>query len=352
MDGDLRYISLQYIKGDNYEEITCFKYEEIIELLDNKDDKLKIKLISDHKKLLNDLNKVKEEVNCKIGESFLNDLVNYYNFKDIRRILIDAKKSTEEISYNAKKTRNKDKPLIDQLEKIRTAISNLPEIKYTIKNKTKSYIADIIRLLIFFQTIKIDDNGDNDAEKNKKELLENFNEGVQKIIDDYQNVNPSSSIESTKNWALRKKEDNSGLQKYVKFKNEIIEFQEKYLLGLYDVLLGDSPTNLKKRNEEIFELKTLFNTYIKYCEINIGKYEKLFKYNEISNIDEAFMIESYSKFLKKLKKLKENLESKDTGKLKRLLVNSFNKLFNKYGIDPNKTLEQKDMAYISSLILQ
>ena len=82
------------------------------------------------------------------------------------------------------------------------------------------------------------------------------------------------------------------------------------------------------------------------------KYEKLFKYNEISNIDEAFMIESYSKFLKKLRVLKENLESKDTGKTKRLLVNSFNKLFNKYGIDPNKSLSDDDIAYITNMILQ
>ena len=82
------------------------------------------------------------------------------------------------------------------------------------------------------------------------------------------------------------------------------------------------------------------------------KYENLFKYNEISNIDDAFMIESYSKFLKKLRKLKENLESKDTGKIKRLLVNSFNKLFNKHGIDPNKTLSDADIEYITNLILQ
>jgi hypothetical protein len=87
---NLRYISLQYIKGDNYEKIQCFKYEEIMELL------AYIKLSGDYStEILDDLKKMKEKDKCPVGESFLNDLVSYYNFKDIRDAI-------EEIDENAK----------------------------------------------------------------------------------------------------------------------------------------------------------------------------------------------------------------------------------------------------------
>jgi len=86
---NLRYISLQYIKGDNYEKIQCFKYEEIMELL------AYIKLSGDYSpEILDDLKKMKEKDKCPVGESFLNDLVSYYNFKDIRDAI-------EEIDENA-----------------------------------------------------------------------------------------------------------------------------------------------------------------------------------------------------------------------------------------------------------
>jgi hypothetical protein len=86
----------------------------------------------------------------------------------------------------------------------------------------------------------------------------------------------------------------------------------------------------------------LFKIYIKICNKNIDKYDDIFKYNDISNIDEAFMIESYSKFLKKLNKLKENLESKDKGKLERALTNTLEKLFNLYGINDYQKIIKGD----------
>jgi hypothetical protein len=124
MDGDLRYISLQYIKGDNYEEITCFNYGKIMKLLGDDevaeeavaadavaadavaadavadaagvaDAKVKKQLEESALKLYFELIEAKEEEKCKIGETFLNDLVNYYNFKDIKKFLIKAKKTTE-----------------------------------------------------------------------------------------------------------------------------------------------------------------------------------------------------------------------------------------------------------------
>jgi hypothetical protein len=344
MDGDLRYISLQYIKGDNYEEITCFKYEEIVALLCKGDaDQLKIKLITKPRKLLDDLIDTKEEINCKIGESFLNDLVNYYNFKDIMRLLTKAKKSIEDIGYDNKKVNDKDNPLINTLEKLRSSIYNLPELSINMKI-TKNHIVDIIKTLIILKNTKEVEYDENDVDKeDKKKFLVNLKNAIEPIIEEFK-INGDVS-----NNRLKSTED---LERYANFKNKIKELEEKNLNSLYDLLLEKNPNDLKKKKEVLNELRRLFDTYIKYCKINIEKYEKLFKYNEISNIDDAFMIESYSKFLKKLKKLKENLESKDKGKLKRLLVNSFNKLFHKYGIDPNKTLEDKDLAYISSLILQ
>ena len=54
------------------------------------------------------------------------------------------------------------------------------------------------------------------------------------------------------------------------------------------------------------------------------------------------MIESYSKFLKKLNKLKENLESKDKGKLERALTNTLDKLFNLYGINDYQKIIKGD----------
>ena len=107
MDGDLRYISLQYIKGDNYDEITCFKYERMKKLLgysseeedddiDKKIGELKKDIKNSPKELFDKLNEAKEKVNCKIGESFLNDLVNYYNFKDILELLLMVLKDSKD----------------------------------------------------------------------------------------------------------------------------------------------------------------------------------------------------------------------------------------------------------------
>jgi len=98
---NLRYISLQYIKGDNYEKIQCFKYEEIMELL------AYIKLSGDYSpETLDNLKKMKEKDKCPVGESFLNDLVSYYNFKDIRDAIeeIDDHAKGDLVVQNKKKT--------------------------------------------------------------------------------------------------------------------------------------------------------------------------------------------------------------------------------------------------------
>ena len=378
MDGDLRYISLQYIKGDNYDEITCFKYERMKKLLgysseeedddnDTKINELEKTLKNFPKELFEKLNEAKEKVNCKIGESFLNDLVNYYNFKDIFELLLKAKKITQDI---IKELNNDDddegidkiiiklKKSIDKLNGSGN-IQKLRNISIYLKPDTKEMRDDVIKLLEKLkegEEESTDDGDDAKGAKEKKDLIDELQKKAQVIIETYEKDNDNGESQKKTSFFMRSKstteeEKTKEKEKHDKFKEYIKETITESLDDLYKLIMNKIRKTGDKK-ESLDNLMRLYNTYIKYCKINMEKYEKLFKYNEISNIDEAFMIESYSKFLKKLRVLKENLESKDTGKTKRLLVNSFNKLFNKYGIDPNKSLSDDDIAYITNMILQ
>ena len=379
MDGDLRYISLQYIKGDNYDEITCFKYERMKKLLgysseeedediNKKNEQLKKTLKNSPKELFDNLNDAKEKVNCKIGESFLNDLVNYYNFKDILELLLKAKKITQDIIKELNNDDEDDKGIDKIIIKLKKSIdklngiSNMQKIQKRmsyIKPNTKEMRDDVIELLGKLKDgvdESTDEDDDTEGAKIKKHLIENLQTKAQEIID---NGEYNDNGESTKKISFLTKskitdevEQKKEEEKHTIFKENIkVNITDSSLNDLYNLIMNKIKKTGDKK-ESLDNLMRLYNTYIKYCKINMEKYEKLFKYNEISNIDEAFMIESYSKFLKKLRVLKENLESKDTGKTKRLLVNSFNKLFNKYGIDPNKSLSDDDIAYITNMILQ
>lgn len=378
MDGDLRYISLQYIKGDNYDEITCFKYERMKTLLgysseeEDDDNDTKIKeleksLKNTPKELFDKLNEAKEKVNCKIGESFLNDLVNYYNFKDIFELLIKAKKITQDIIKELNNDDENDEGIDKIIIKLKKSIDKLNgsgniqklrNISIYLKPDTKEMRDDVIKLLGKLKDREdesIDEDDDTEEAKEKKELIDKLKSKAQEIIDNEEYNDNGESLKKT-SFLMRSKsapeeEQTREREKHEKFKEYIKETITESLDDLYELIMN----KIKKTGDKkvsLDNLMRLYNTYIKYCKINMEKYEKLFKYNEISNIDEAFMIESYSKFLKKLRVLKENLESKDTGKTKRLLVNSFNKLFNKYGIDPNKSLSDDDIAYITNMILQ
>ena len=378
MDGDLRYISLQYIKGDNYDEITCFKYERMKTLLgysseeEDDDNDTKIKeleksLKNTPKELFDKLNEAKEKVNCKIGESFLNDLVNYYNFKDIFELLIKAKKITQDIIKELNTDDEDDNGIDKIIIKLKKSIDKLNgsgniqklrNISIYLKPDTKEMRDDVIKLLEKFnegEDESTDDGDDAKGAKEKKVLIDKLTSEAQDIIDNEEYNDNGESLKKT-SFLMRSKsapeeEQTREREKHEKFKEDIKETITESLDDLYELIMN----KIKKTGDKkvsLDNLMRLYNTYIKYCKINMEKYEKLFKYNEISNIDEAFMIESYSKFLKKLRVLKENLESKDTGKTKRLLVNSFNKLFNKYGIDPNKSLSDDDIAYITNMILQ
>lgn len=396
MDGDLRYISLQYIKGDNYEEITCFDYDKIIKLLGDikadptegaapaegavpadaavpaapaDTDNVKKRLEENALKLYFELTDAKEEEKCKIGETFLNDLVNYYNFKDIKRLLIKAKKTTEAFISEDKKKNNDDikhkenKEKLQPLEKIKTVLSTSAMEKIgtvkkilTLKPQSNDISNEkIVKMKQFLPDLVGDSAEDSTGDsislikdalkkatdlKTFKEMKEKLNEALYKDLQKSAKILLDAISETTPN-------TDDVAEKTETFKVKLNEIHKNLIQDI-----KDKQKELDDKKEGFDNLMRLYNTYIKYCKINMEKYENLFKYNEISNIDDAFMIESYSKFLKKLRKLKENLESKDTGKIKRLLVNSFNKLFNKHGIDPNKTLSDADIEYITNLILQ
>jgi hypothetical protein len=373
MDGDLRYISLQYIKGDNYDEITCFKYERMKKLLGkdedeedkeedrvNKYETLETKLKDDPKSLFDELNNAKEKVNCKIGESFLNDLVNYYNFKDIDVLLTNAKNITKNVIEELDEDEDDgiDKIIINlknSIDKLNGSsnIQKLRKMSILFKPNTEYLRNNVIELLQKLSE-KDTEEAEGTEEADKRRLLQELKNKAQQIIENSEYINESSANKGyilTKKNSITEEEKTQEKIKHETFKQDIKDTIIVPLNELHDLIMNNKRKAGNKKNS-LDNLMILYNTYIKYCKINMEKYEKLFKYNEISNIDEAFMIESYSKFLKKLRILKENLESKDTGKTKRLLVNSFNKLFNKYGIDPNKSLSDDDIAYITNMILQ
>ena len=112
---------------------------------------------------------------------------------------------------------------------------------------------------------------------------------------------------------------------------KLLEELRKSVIEQSDALEKDKKDYLKNLDK----LVALYISYLNICTKNILKYDRLFEHNEISNIDEAFMIKSYSDFLKKLNKLKQNLETKDMGKIKRALTDSINQLFNMYGVNTN-----------------
>ena len=117
-----------------------------------------------------------------------------------------------------------------------------------------------------------------------------------------------------------------------------LEEAYKLLEGLRKSVIKQSENLAKQekgRLKGLNDLIALYSSYLNICTKNISRYDKLFEHNEISNIDEAFMIKSYSDFLKKLNKLKQNLETKDIGKIRRALTDSINQLFNMYGVNTN-----------------
>jgi hypothetical protein len=453
MNDNLRYKSLQYIKGDNYDNITCFDNDEIN----------KIDYKQDAKTLINNLKNVKQEALCNIGEKLIDDLVYYYEFKKYNNKLKEEKKVREEEIekftrvISSKKTEFKNKGLnkkmkgktikqivdatlkcleemkinkarlneycsledsnIDEKElkvkfqkfkKIITeaiditsyeydnyddVIANLTDLKTYLDNLIDSYYSNLANY------IKNDTSNDLETKVN---ALNGYSDNIKRKFKELQNKIKSENVEA---------KQIEHIKKFQTYANEELEFSipsndvlknlkltkdhiEKY--AIINLTLAEDKKSIQNENKKIqgiadnedtkiiddlkkakektdsleetysneikdeeekksdlTNLVKLFNEHSKICEENIKKYEKIFKYNDISSIDDAFMIKSYSDFLKKLNKLKENLESKDTGKIKRSLIDSIQRLINLYGLNiTNKaTLEGDNLKFLAKRII-
>ena len=354
MNDNLRYISLQYIKGDNYEEIMCFKYDIIRKILDDKESFTKDISTATLRELegaIDDDNK------CYIGESFLNDLVNYYNFKDIKEKIRDVRGFVEDYKKSLNRAVEDADETIGDAKKVRSDI--IKSLKELVEVLEKLKIDNI-------GTQMIDDKIVADKYKKVKELLGNENsissltsiEDIRSLINDTAEGDDNETLMEKITENIKNDDDTP---EHIEIKNAIIyginkittsKAGQKYdliklLLTLRKLFLYENEQEGLKSQAEIEnadKLLVLFKTYTKICNRNIGKFDRLFKQNDIIDIDEAFMIESYATFLNKLKKLKKNLESKDKGKLERALTNSLNKLFNLYGINDYEKILNGDAA--------
>jgi hypothetical protein len=391
MNDNLRYISLQYIKGTNYEEIRCFKYDVIKDILEDEGNfrDVSIDTLRDLKEAIDDDNI------CYIGESFLNDLVNYYNFKDIKSkikkakaIIEDSKKAIKKDASDEDKAQKKKqrldiiialKELVDVLERLKTNSNIGEQLLKGIDIKEREGMRDKGT-----KKIREEEVAEAIAEaavkkyENVKVLLEIYDDkmrldGINGIKGMYRNNLDDMMKEITREitYVINNTnigDDYSAIKKYiVDGIKQILNNNAgtKYnlislLLTLRKLILYENEQDSLKGKVELDNadnLLVLLKTYTKICDRNIGKFDRLFKQNDIVDIDEAFMIESYATFLNKLNKLKRNLESKDKGKLERALTKSLDKLFNLYGINDYEKLINTDSAanndaqnYIKKLI--
>ena len=354
MNDNLRYISLQYIKGTNYEEITCFDFERITKLLDIQSD------LSEYpKQSVESLKDVKEEERCKIGESFLNDLVNYYNFKDVKKKLgrsLVKVKSYMEYDFDEKYNYGDYNKASVKLVKL------IKNREMALKSRERMAIKDGTSTVSTGSTDTPTESNDTSAKNENKDLKELIN-GVKESLDV---LKAGSTLDASKK-APSAKELEEKIGKILDAINsygatDVNTFTRAFiseLKTLNSLILNEGAKNklhYMAEKKALDDLIIILNSYIKLCTYNISKYDNIFQQNDISNIDDAFMIESYSKFLKKLDRLKRRLESKDEGKLLRDLTHTLDRLFNLYGVnDPEKLLNgdtNKDaLNYIASHIL-
>jgi hypothetical protein len=490
MNDNLRYVSLQYIKGDNYEDVDSFKETEIRKCLNE----LKDEDILDNPEKVKDLyDGLKDAlVKYKIGESFLDDLINYSRLKLIKKDLENAKKTAEEKikgikeetggkgDGNVKKgafinarsiiaqslvdviavidmVKRDDiieppdvpnanilknflksvKKKLEELRKVESAQQKIGKILkvFDIDDKLKSSVLsdfeklktdaikkvnrlisekfeDVIKnpakeLLTELNDIKTDGktklakieittgseftniedaitalspnakaNSATDASKaakarilfdivkfsidklnkeiditnvnitNLKKLKEKIEEAKVKVEE--AQTKAKMAVEAAKNILTDKaayqaaqaeaEEAKEAFEASLKELKDHLEAAYKLLEELRKSVIKQSDALEKDKKDylkSLDKLVALYSSYLNICTKNILKYDRLFEHNEISNIDEAFMIKSYSDFLKKLNKLKQNLETKDMGKIKRALTDSINQLFNMYGVNTN-----------------
>ena len=396
MNDNLRYISLQYIKGKNYEKITCFEETDrtnIIDLLkSNKEDNTVDKIES--------LERILKKEKKEIGESLLDDLTNYIILKDLKIPIQNAiEHKTESFKsekdekmkiYNDNEAKRLEKKAItkfkEELKKLVDILKDIIKFPKNFEDTEKEDIPKKINTLIIkiftdlkekYETVEGGENGEdgvnfdvnNDINEDeiKKKLNDILKTLKEKLISKLKEENEKDENDVIKDVInIQISSLTTILTSIMKDENKKKNIRDKLLLLLavyviYILTILEKFEKMNKEEEEsnyksfINDLEKLIKIYKKLlyiCENNIKKYENIFDYNEIGNIDEVFMIESYSKFLKKLYKLKQNLESKDTKKIKRALINSLDQFFNLHGFnDPDKIESPAEIKYIVQRIL-
>jgi hypothetical protein len=338
MNDNLRYISLQYIKGNNYDKVTCFSFnnEQFKDFLDKNKN-------ANEKDLFYSLEETKKS-KCEIGESLLDDLINYIEFKELIPLLetaiinVDKRKNTKKESDetgNETGISKEFKKLFNDLTNIVRKIQNKKDGNKEDIEAFEKVVKDLVDKLKYdnnnvYESLAIAQS--SFTKYNKEELAKYQNTILKKILEELEKIKGGN------------------MQRNILTAKNIL----KYFNLIYEILTDDiieKKASKKKESEDSDKLIKLYNKYIYICKSNIKKYEKIFEYNEIDNIDDAFMIVSYSKFLKKLRKIKESLESKDIGKIERNLVYFLNKFFHLHGFNPENIKEDIDINYLVKRIL-
>jgi hypothetical protein len=354
MNDNLRYISLQYIKGNNYDKVTCFSFgiEELTAFLNEPDR-------TDNDTFLN-LEKTKKS-KCEIGESLLDDLINYIEFKELISLFeneitkVETKRTSEDENNNNKKdiSNNKEKKkLFYKLTNLVKKIQNKKDVTYDDVKKFNDIVNNLINLIKVDSQYSSAKNPERlQEEQTKLQELINNNTKKEEIIKELNYFKKSIILSIKEELELLKTEN------LLKKKLICVDKILRYFNLIYEILSDENKekeASIRITRENSDKLIKLYDKYIYICNSNIKKYEKIFEYNEIDNIDDAFMIESYSKFLKKLRKIKESLESKDIGKIERNLIHFLDKFFNLHGFNnPDKIGEPEstDIEYLVQRII-
>jgi len=253
MNDNLRYVSLQYIKGDNYEDVDSFKENEIHprlnalkdeDILDNPE-----KVIE----LYDELGKAKDKK--KIGESFLDDLINYSRLKLIKKDLEGAKKTAEE----------KIKDIKEEIKEGNKGKERIPFI-----NARKSIAQSLVDVIAVIDMVKRDDISEL-PENPTADLLEKFLKSVKKKLEEWGKIeNAQHKIDKI----LKDFDKDENLLQYV-----ISDFEK----------LKDDAKKKVKRLIDISEIKTLAEALLKDINTDVIPIVKIdtSAAHEFTNIDDA-----------------------------------------------------------------
>jgi hypothetical protein len=295
--------------------------------------------------ILSELKRMKEKDKCLVGESFLNDLVSYYNFTDIIEKIDDITGGNIVID---KKRDELIKKLDDLINGISASTSTNPreilkEEGITLKFKEfvklyNGFVVDYNKLDVTFDVtvvLTMANNNTGNALINNKGAVYALTEFYNYLLDN----NTYGGIKTDAELYFHIKDTFDDIIKYS-------DGTKDHLIILLNVL-----NEVLKFEEEKNNVMLLFKIYRKICSDNIAKFDKLFTKTDISSIDDAFMIKPYAVFLDKFKKIKKSLEGKDLTKLERGLSNSLERLFYLYGInDPDALLQNDKSKYLLEYI--